>query len=54
MTAFVIMHNMILEDERGVSSCDQGLDFRGDNDEHEHPPRTTFQQLVQFHHEMRD
>ena len=54
MTACVIMHNMIVEDERGDSIYDQGFDFQGENVEPEHPPPATFEQFVEFHRELRD
>ena len=41
MTACVIMHNMIVEDERDESIFDQGFDYQGE-------------QFVQFHRELRD
>ena len=31
MTACVIMHNMIVEDERDESIFDQGFDYQGEN-----------------------
>ena len=54
MTACVIMHNMVVGNERDGSIYDQGFDFQGENVEPEHPHPATFQQFVQFHHEMRD
>ena len=54
MTTCVIMHNMIVEDERDDSIYDQGFDFQGENVEPEQQPPATFQQFVQFHREMRD
>ena len=54
MTACVIMHNMIVEDERDESIYDQGFDFQGENVEPEQPPPATFGQFVRFHHELRD
>ena len=39
MTACVIMHNMIVEDERDESIFDQGFDYQGENVEplHQEP-----------------
>ena len=54
MTACVIMHNMIVEDEHNGSMYDQGFDFQGENVEPEHPLPETFEQFDQFHHELRD
>ncbi|XP_020157098.1 uncharacterized protein [Aegilops tauschii subsp. strangulata] len=54
MTACVIMHNMIVEDERDNSIFDQGFDFRGENVEPLHQEPATFEQFAQFHLEMRD
>ena len=50
----MIMHNIIVEDERDGSIYDQGFDFQGENVEPEQLPPATFQQFVQFHREMRD
>ncbi|XP_073359770.1 uncharacterized protein [Aegilops tauschii subsp. strangulata] len=54
MTACVIMHNMIVDDERDDSIYDQGFDFQGENVESEHAPPATFEQFVKFHRELRD
>ncbi|XP_073354888.1 uncharacterized protein [Aegilops tauschii subsp. strangulata] len=52
MTSWVIMHNMIMEDERGDSIYDQGFDFEGENVEPQQPPPATFEHFVHFHREM--
>jgi hypothetical protein len=54
MTACVIMHNMIVEDERDESIFDQGFDYQGENVEPLHQGPATFEQFAQFHREMRD
>ena len=54
MTACVIMHNMITEDERDNSIYDQWFDFQGEYVEPEQPPPATFDQFVHFHRELRD
>nr|XP_040245575.1 uncharacterized protein LOC109770668 [Aegilops tauschii subsp. strangulata] len=54
MTACVIMHNMIVEDERDENIFDQGFDYQGENIEPLHQDPATFEQFVQFHREMRD
>ncbi|XP_073367944.1 uncharacterized protein [Aegilops tauschii subsp. strangulata] len=54
MTACLIMHNMITEDERDNSIYDQWFDFQGENVEPEQPPPATFDQFVHFHRELRD
>ena len=54
MTACVIMHNMIVEDERDESIFDQGFDYQGENIEPLHQDPAIFEQFVQFHREMRD
>ncbi|XP_045088213.1 uncharacterized protein [Aegilops tauschii subsp. strangulata] len=54
MTACVIMHNMIVEDERDDSIYDQGYDFQGENVGPEQPPPATFEKFVHFNDEMRD
>ena len=46
MTACVIMHNMIVEDEDDDSIYDQGFDFEGENVEPEHAPPATCEQFV--------
>ena len=43
MTACVIMHNMIVEDEHGDSIYDQWFDFQGENVEPEHQESATFE-----------
>ena len=53
MTACVIMHNMIVEDEREDKIFDQGFQFQGENVVTENGP-TTFAQFTQFHHEICD
>ena len=54
MTACVIMHNMIVEDERPERLYDQGFPFQGDNVVLVHGGAATFAQFIQFHHQMRD
>ncbi|XP_040254733.1 uncharacterized protein [Aegilops tauschii subsp. strangulata] len=54
MTACVIMHNMIVEDERDDRIFDQGFDYQGENVEPLHQEPAMFEQFVQFHHELRD
>ena len=54
MTACVIMHNMIVEDERDDKIFDQGFDYQGENVEPLHQEQATFEQFVQFHRELRD
>ncbi|XP_020195431.1 uncharacterized protein [Aegilops tauschii subsp. strangulata] len=54
MTACVIMHNMIVKDERDESIFDQGFDYQGENVEPLHQEPATFEQFVQFHRELRD
>ena len=54
MTAYVIMHNMIVEDEREDEIFDQGFHYQGESVVPEHEGATMFEQLIQFHHEMRD
>ena len=54
MTACVIMHNMIAEDKRDDIIYDQVFDFHGENVASEHQEPATFEQLAQFHPEMRD
>ena len=53
MTACVIMHNMIVEDERPEDLAQQGFQYQGTNVVPEHVP-ATFAQFIQFHNEMRD
>ena len=54
MTACVIMHNMIVEDERPVRLYDKGFQFQGQNVVPEHGVAATFEQFTQFHEDMRD
>ena len=54
MTACVIMHNMIVEDERPERLYDQGFQFQGENVVPEHGVAATFEQFTQFHEDMRD
>ena len=54
MMACVIMHNVIVEDERDDSIFDEGFDFQGDNVEPLHQEPATFDQFCQFHRELRD
>ena len=53
MTAYVIMHNMIIEDERPEDFAQQDFQYQGTNVVPEHVP-VTFAQFIQFHNEMRD
>ncbi|KAI5011770.1 hypothetical protein ZWY2020_013907 [Hordeum vulgare] len=55
MTACVIMHNMIVDDERPDRLHDQGFEFQGDNVVPQHDGEAaSFAQFTQFDHEMRD
>ena len=54
MTACVIMHNMIVQDERPERLYDQGFQFHSENVVPEHEVATTFEQFTQFHEDMRD
>ena len=54
MTACVIMHNMIVENERRERIYDQGFQFQGENVVPEHGGAATLERFTQFHHEMRD
>ena len=54
MIACVIMHNMIIEDERLERLYDQGFPFQDDNVVPEHGGPATFAQFTQFHHQIRD
>ena len=54
MTACVIMHNMIVEDECDDMIFDQGFDYQGENVEPLYHEPATFEQFIQFHHELRD
>ena len=53
MTACVIMHNMIIEDERPEDIGFQDFQYRGTNVVPQRVP-ATFAQFTQFHAEMRD
>ena len=54
MTACVIMHNMIVEDERPKCLYAQGFQFQGENVVPEHEGAATFEQFTQLHHEMHE
>ena len=54
MTACVIMHNMIVEDERPERLYDQGFQFQRENIVSEHGVAATFEQFTQFYQDMRD
>ena len=54
MTTYVIMHNMIVEDDRPECPYDQEFQFQGENVVPEHGGAATFEQFTQFHHDMRD
>ncbi|KAI5021724.1 hypothetical protein ZWY2020_058454 [Hordeum vulgare] len=54
MTACVIMHNVIVEDERDDSIFDQRFDFQGNNVEPVHQEPATFEQFTLFHRGIRD
>ncbi|KAI4965953.1 hypothetical protein ZWY2020_047363 [Hordeum vulgare] len=54
MTACVIMHNMIVEDERPERLYDQGFQFQGVTVVPEHEGAATFEQFIQFHQDARD
>ena len=54
MTTCVIMHNMIVEDERPERIYDQGFQFQDDNVVPEHGGAATFARFTEFHHQMRD
>ncbi|XP_073358349.1 uncharacterized protein [Aegilops tauschii subsp. strangulata] len=54
MTACVIVHNMIVKDERDDRIFDQGFDFQGGNVEPLREEPATFEQFVQFYRELRD
>jgi hypothetical protein len=53
MTACVIMHNMIVEEERDDSVYDQGWDFQGDLVA-ANPIPSSFQEFLHTHPEIRD
>ena len=50
----MIMHNMIVEDERPERLYDQGFQFQGGNVVPEHGVAATFEQFTQSHEDMRD
>ena len=54
MAACVIMHNMIVKDERPERLYDQEFQFQGENVVPEHVVVATFEQFTQFHEDMRD
>ena len=54
MTDCMIMHNMIIEDERPECLYDQGFQFQGENVVPEYEGAATFEQFTQFHHDLRD
>ena len=54
MTACVIIHNMIVEDERSERLYDQRFRFECENVVPEHGGAATFEQFTQFYHDMRD
>jgi hypothetical protein len=53
MTAYVIMHNMIVEEERDDSIYDQGWDFQGELVA-PNPVPSSFPKFLYTHHEIRD
>ena len=54
MTACVIMHNLIVEDERPERLYDQGFQFQLINVVPQHAKPATFAQFIKFHHQMCD
>ena len=54
MTACVIMHNMIVEDERPERLYDQGFQFQNENVVPGHEGAAMFEQFSQFHCDMHD
>ena len=54
MTAYVIMHNMVIEDERSKRIYDQAFQFQSDNVVPEYGEAATFAHFSEFHHQMRD
>ena len=54
MTACVIMHNMIVQDESPDEIYNLGLKFQDDNIVSEHGGAATFAQFIEFHHQMCD
>jgi hypothetical protein len=53
MTAYVIMHNMIVEDVRDEGIHDQGWEFQGELVA-PHPGAATFEEFLHVHAEIRD
>ena len=53
MTACVIMHNMIVEDERDDSVFDENWLFQGENVEPQ-PGVATFEEFIDFQYDLRD
>jgi hypothetical protein len=53
MTACVIMHNMIVDEERDDTFYDQGWDFQGELVA-PNPGPVSFQDFLHAHHEIRD
>ena len=54
MTTCVIMHNMIVEDERPERIYDQGFHFQGENVVPKHGGAAIFAQFTEFQHQMCD
>ena len=54
MTACVIMHNTIIDDERLKRIYDQGFQFQGENVVPKYEGVATFAQFTQFHYQMCD
>jgi hypothetical protein len=52
MTACVIMHNMIVEDERDEGIHDQGWEFQGELIA-SHPEAATFEKFLHVHEKIR-
>ena len=52
MTACVIMHNMIVEDERDEGMHDQACQFQGELVQPEGP--STYAQFLDFHRDVRE
>jgi hypothetical protein len=53
MTACVIMHNMIVEDQRDEGINDQGSEFQVDLVA-PHPGEATFEEFIHVHEEIHD
>jgi hypothetical protein len=53
MTACVIMHNMIIEEEHDDSVYDQGWDFQGELVA-PNPVSSSFQEFLHTNHDIRD